>query len=187
MGCISHIYQIYKKEPDHMNVITLSPKICMSHLLLLETFDRFLFIEGKITTFNTFEIDGFLQKDFFDTPPESAYSRWKDVRDFCFRLIKGKRTPLSFKIVLSLPPEQFAAFLNSRSLSSYRPEEVQGLYLNFHYDGSSLTCVSGVSLHTFRMDKDLEREWDRYAEKMLEKMTPGTALEEDSNINRTKS
>ena len=122
-----------------MNVITLSPKICMSHLLLLETFDRFLFIEGKITTFNTFEIDGFLQKDFFDTPPESAYSRWKDVRDFCFRLIKGKRTPLSFKIVLSLPPEQFAAFLNSRSLSSYRPEEVQGLYLNFHYDGSSLT------------------------------------------------
>ena len=119
-----------------MNVITLSPKICMSHLLLLETFDRFLFIEGKITTFNTFEIDGFLQKDFFDTPPESAYSRWKDVRDFCFRLIKGKRTPLSFKIVLSLPPEQFAAFLNSRSLSSYRPEEVQGLYLNFHYDGS---------------------------------------------------
>lgn len=132
-----------------MNVITLSPKICMSHLLLLETFDRFLFIEGKITTFNTFEIDGFLQKDFFDTLPESAYSRWKDVRDFCFRLIKGKRTPLSFKIVLSLPPEQFAAFLNSRSLSSYRPEEVQGLYLNFHYDGSSLTCVSGVSLHTF--------------------------------------
>ena len=106
MWCISHIYQIYKKEPDHMNVITLSPKICMSHLLLLETFDRFLFIEGKITTFNTFEIDGFLQKDFFDTPPESAYSRWKDVRDFCFRLIKGKRTPLSFKIVLSLPPEQ---------------------------------------------------------------------------------
>ena len=152
MGCISHIYQIYKKEPDHMNVITLSPKICMSHLLLLETFDRFLFIEGKITTFNTFEIDGFLQKDFFDTPPE-----------------------------------QFAAFLNSRSLSSYRPEEVQGLYLNFHYDGSSLTCVSGVSLRTFRMDKDLEREWDRYAQKMLEKMAPGTALEEDSNINRTKS
>ena len=80
-----------------MNVITLSPKICMSHLLLLETFDRFLFIEGKITTFNTFEIDGFLQTDFFDTPPESAYSRWKDVRDFCFRLIKGKRNPFELQ------------------------------------------------------------------------------------------
>ena len=26
----------------------------------------FLFIEGKITTFNTFQIDGYLQKDFFD-------------------------------------------------------------------------------------------------------------------------
>ncbi|WP_346662380.1 DUF5721 family protein [uncultured Merdimonas sp.] len=163
-----------------MNIIALSPKICMSHLLLLETFDSFLFIEGKITTFNTFEIDGFLQKDFFDTPPESSYSRWKDVRDFCFQLIRGKRTPLSFRIVLSLSPEELASFLSSRGLvSSYRPEEIQGLYLNFHYDGTHLTCVTGVSLHTFRMDKSLEREWDRYAGGMLEQMAPGISLDEN--------
>ena len=36
-----------------MNVYTLSAKNCMAHLLLRETFDSFLFIEGNITTFNT--------------------------------------------------------------------------------------------------------------------------------------
>ena len=36
----------------------------MSHLLLSDTFDHFSFIEGEIVTFNTFRIDGFIQKDF---------------------------------------------------------------------------------------------------------------------------
>ena len=31
----------------------------MSHLLLSETFDHFLVIDGEITTFNTFTINGF--------------------------------------------------------------------------------------------------------------------------------
>ena len=68
----------------------------MSHLLLNETFDHFSFIEGEITTFNTFHIDGFIKKEFFDSNsvlPE--YSYWKNVRNFCFSLIKGKRTPLA--------------------------------------------------------------------------------------------
>ena len=33
-------------------------KACMSHLLLMDTFDSFLLIEGEIMTFNTFKIDG---------------------------------------------------------------------------------------------------------------------------------
>ena len=39
-------------------------KESMSHLLLLDTFNNFAFIEGQIVTFNTFKIDGFIQKDF---------------------------------------------------------------------------------------------------------------------------
>ena len=68
----------------------------MSHLLLNETFDHFSFIEGEITTFNTFHIDGFIKKEFFDSNsvlPE--YSYWKNVRNFCFSLIKGKLYTLS--------------------------------------------------------------------------------------------
>ena len=41
-------------------------KECMSKLLLSETFDPFYFIEGEITTFSTFKINGYLKKDFFE-------------------------------------------------------------------------------------------------------------------------
>ena len=77
-----------------------------SHLLLKDSFDSFCFIEGEIVTFNTFRIDGFIQKEFFDTDSElPEYSYWKNVRDYCFQIIRGKRTPLSFRFVFSLSPQ----------------------------------------------------------------------------------
>ena len=54
-----------------------------SQLSLKDTFDNFSFIEGEIVTFNTFRIDGFIQKSFFDSDailPE--YSCWKNVREY---------------------------------------------------------------------------------------------------------
>lgn len=57
----------------------------MSHLLLKETFDNFSFIEGEIITFNTFRIDGYIQKDFFDSEKEiPEYSLWKTCVNFVF-------------------------------------------------------------------------------------------------------
>ena len=41
-------------------------KECMSKLLLSEVFDPFFFIEGEITTFSTFSIDGYLKKEFYN-------------------------------------------------------------------------------------------------------------------------
>ena len=98
-----------------MNVYQLSAKNCMSHLLLKDTFDTFLFIEGEFTTFNKFTISGYLQEDFFDEKLEETYSRWEKIRDFCFQIIRGKRTPLNFKIVLALPDDQIPAFLTAPS------------------------------------------------------------------------
>lgn len=145
-----------------MTVIDLQAKTCMAHLLLKPTFDRFSFVEGEVTTFNRFQIDGRIQKDFFDEAPASEYSLWNDVREYFFSIIRGKRTPLSFKFILSLAKEDFASFLNTCDLSC-RPEEIQGLYLNFHYDGSTLRCITGISMHTFTMDKSVEHAWDAYA------------------------
>ena len=168
-----------------MNVYQLSAKNCMSHLLLKDTFDTFLFIEGEFTTFNKFTISGYLQEDFFDEKLEETYSRWEKIRDFCFQIIRGKRTPLNFKIVLALPDDQIPAFLTAhgltayrpediqggkrsgRGLTAYRPEDIQGLYLNFHYDGSTLQCITGTSLKTFSMDKSIEREWDTEVKSIL--------------------
>ena len=150
-----------------MNVLTLSARSCMAHLLLKDTFDSFSFIEGQITTFNTFQIDGYLQKNFFDEVPDRSYSRWTDIRDFCFSIIRGKRTPLSFKIVLALNEHDYTNFLSTHQITTYRPEDIQGLYLNFHYDGTVLQCVTGISMKTFTLDKSLEKEWDLYAEEFF--------------------
>ena len=144
-----------------------SVKDFMTHLLLSETFDNFLFIEGEIVTFNTFTIDGYIQKAFFpeeDTLPE--YSSWKNLRDYCFTLIKGRKTPLSFKFIFSLSPKNTARLISQNNLD-YTPDQVQGLYLNIRYDGTALQCITGTSLKTFTMDKSLEQAWDTMVQKFF--------------------
>lgn len=136
----------------------------MSHLLLKETFDHFSFIEGDITTFNTFHIDGFVQKDFFDlddTLPD--YSYWKNVKSYCFSIIKGKKTPLNFRFIFRLSKKNIENLIIQNSLP-LPPESVQGLYLNIKYDGTKLTCITGTSFRTFTMDKTLEHVWDEMTE-----------------------
>lgn len=144
-----------------------SVKDCMAHLLLSETFDSFLFIEGEIVTFNTFTIDGFIQKAFFteeETIPE--YSSWKNLREYCFSLIKGKKTPLSFKFIFSLSPQNIARLIEQNHLD-FQTDQVQGLYLNIKYDGTALQCITGTSLKTFSMDKSLEKAWDTMVQKFF--------------------
>ncbi len=84
----------------------------MSRLLGSNIFDGFLLAEASISTYNTFFIDGRINKDFFtgdlnneDALPPYEFSLWQDMRSLCFDLIKGKRTPVSFKFVLHLKPE----------------------------------------------------------------------------------
>ena len=72
-----------------MIILTLDTKKCMSSLLLSEAFDQFSFIEGEITTFGKFTMDGYLQKDFFEEPPRQTYALWRDLRPYCFSH-KGK-------------------------------------------------------------------------------------------------
>lgn len=150
-----------------MIVLNLKAKNCMSHLLLKPTFDEFSLVEGSIVTFNKFTIDGFLQKDFYEEAPEKEYSDWKDLHEFCFNIIKGKRTPLSFKFVLSLSKADFEKFLSANKLDGFRPENIQGLYLNFRYDGTSLQCVTGTSLNMFTLDKSLDAAWDEFVRKFF--------------------
>ena len=128
-----------------MIVLNLKAKVCMSHLLLKPTFDTF---------------------SFFDEAFEKEYSTWGEVRDFFFQVIRGKKTPLNFKFILSLAKDQFESFLTKHDLT-YRPAEIQGLYLNFRYDGLALQCITGTSMNTFTMDKSVEKAWDEYVQKFF--------------------
>lgn len=143
----------------------------MSQLLLSDTFDRFNFIEGEIVTFGTFRIDGYLQKEFFDTESEDSlpeYASWAKMRDYCFSIIKGKHTPLSFKFIFSLSPEQITQLITSQALD-FQPQDVQGLYLNIRFDDHGLQCITGTSLKTFTLDKSLEKAWDQTVQKFFDK------------------
>ena len=78
-------------------------------LFIREVFDSFWLNQAEITTYNTFSIDGKLHTDFLDSDQLQilqksgrTYSLWKETRPFCWSVIRGKRTPLSFKIVLQL-------------------------------------------------------------------------------------
>lgn len=144
----------------------------MTHLLLSDTFDNFLFIEGEVVTFNTFTIDGYLRKEFYESSPDDSiaedYSSWKQIRDLCFSMIKGKRTPLSFRFVFSLSPENIARLISQKNLD-FQASDVQGLYLNIRFDGTGLQCVTGTSLKTFSLDRSLEQEWDAMVPRFLDK------------------
>lgn len=145
--------------------LILDTKKCMTELLLRETFDGFLFIEGEITTFNRFSVDGYLRKEFYgeeDSCPDEGYSTWNMLRDFCFSIIKGKRTPLDFRFIFSLTENDIARLIKEKQLD-FQPETVQGLYLNFKYNGSVLTCTTGTSLNVFTLDKSLEHAFDAWA------------------------
>ena len=150
-----------------MIILNLKTKNCMQHLLLKPTFDSFALIEGEITTYNTFRIDGYIHKNFYEDAPLKDYSSLGDLREFCFHIIRGKRTPLNFRFILSLPKEEFEAFLIDQEIPSLSHSDIQGLYLNFKYDGTNLQCITGTSLNIFTMDKTLENVWDNYARKFF--------------------
>ena len=143
-------------------------KECMTKLLLSETFDSFLFIEGEVTTFNTFHIDGYLHKEFFSESelPEREYSLWKDMREQFFSLIKGKRTPLNFKFVLGLSEANIQKLIQQQGID-FELEDVRGLYINLKFDGQKLQCVTGTAMTLFTMDKSLEQAWDLMVQKFF--------------------
>lgn len=143
-------------------------KESMAKLLLSDTFDNFLFIQAEIVTFNTFTMDGYLKKEFYDSDsiPERDFSLWKEMREHCYSTIKGNRTPLRFSIVLGLADENIRNLLIKQGLP-FQPSDIKGLYINIRYDGNALICTTGTSLDLFTMDKSLEQTWDKMVQQFF--------------------
>ena len=147
----------------------------MNKLLLSENFDYFLLEEGTIVTYNTFRIDGHILKDFYtkEEQEDSAlcpydFSLWKNMRPLCLQLIKGKRTPLSFKFILLLMPEHMKKIMSD---GAYEDDghKLKAFTLTVKYDGSTACLVTGISTNTFVMDKTPEQLWDLAFQKFMDK------------------
>lgn len=144
----------------------------MNKFLIGEVFDRFFLVEASVTTFNTFTIDGRLQQDFFDTDTAAMhksnsieYSLWRDVKPYCFSVIRGRRTPLNFRIVLQLSPKQTQQILNPSFPDGSVPD--CRFCLNLQYRNDSLLCTTGVSYTSFCLDRRPEHLWDEMIRKFL--------------------
>ena len=139
-------------------------------LFLKDTFHRFAFVESSFTTFITYNFDGMLQKDFFDngTCPQRRYSLWREVQPQCYNIIRGKRTPLHFKIVFQMEEHYIEPLLRQWGLN-FSSENIFGLYLNIQYDGKDMICTTGTSLKIFTLDKTLDHMWDQSVQNFFQK------------------
>ena len=74
-------------------------------LFMTDLFDKFSVIEAEFTTFVKFDIGGKLNKAYFDEVQDRNFCTWSELRHICFEIIKGKRTPTAFKLVLKFSEE----------------------------------------------------------------------------------
>ena len=140
-----------------------------TELFLRSKFDSFEICEADFVTFGTFHIDGRLQKDYFDTGEQEVmdvleYTLWKEVKPFCLSLIKGKRLPLQFKIVLRLYPGHPLCKENE---ALQQEAEKQSLFLNILYRDKRLTCTTGSAALAFEPGRKPGQEWDAAAGSFL--------------------
>lgn len=147
-------------------------RLFTKQLFLEPTFDFFLVSELTITTYNTFHIDGTIKREFFTEEERQAlssesFSTWARLRPICFSLIKGKKLPISFQIVLRLSH----ADTEQLFLTAPPPAELDGLFLNIIYKNEELICTSGTSYQTFTLSRTADTIWDEYVTNFLEKIT----------------
>ena len=81
-------------------------------------------------------------------------------------MIRGKRTPVSFRFIFLLPEDRSRALCES-SQAPVEPDNIAGLFLNIHYNGTALTVTTGTSLKIFTLDKTLEHAFDNAVQKFL--------------------
>ncbi len=147
----------------------------MGRLLATDAFDSFLLEEAVIQTYNTFTIDGRMNRDFFSSEEwedpsirPCEFSTWKSIRPVLFDLIKGRKTPVSFKFILHLMPRYVPGILTPAE-TSVTPEQVKALVLTCRYENGVLSLITGTSFHTFLADKTADVLWDKAMKRFLDK------------------
>lgn len=138
-------------------------KAFMNKLLASKIFDDFLLQEATLQMGIGYVIDGHINDAFYQNDEEMAPSSHRppfisygEVRNTLFDLIKGKRTPLGFQVVLQLSPER-CAILFPEGLDAHL---IKGLLFNIRFDGSKAMITSGISYYSFSLDKAPELIWD---------------------------
>lgn len=145
----------------------------MNRLLRTPLFDHFLLQEAAIVQAASFVVDGAINPDFYTKEEREElginglrFLPFGMLRGNFFDLIKGKKTPSSFRFVLLLSPDNLARTIASVSCS-YSVEDISGIFLNIRFQNGLLSLTTGVSYRVFSADKSLENEWGRMVKQFL--------------------
>ena len=153
----------------------------MSRLFSGNTFDSFLLAEGTLRMGVTWQVDGKLNRDFFDKstwedPSQRPYdyAAWSQVRSSLRELIRGKKAPASFQFILHLKPELTEDLLRKEGDSELL-SCVGALVLTIRYKDGEATLLSGISMKSFTINKNADILWDKAIRRFLQ--SKGIAFE----------
>lgn len=140
-------------------------------LFMSDTFDNTVAVEAEFLTFVKFSIGGKLNREYFDEECSEEYCTWGSIRHICFEIIKGRRTPTGFKLIL-----KFSKNFSKKWIGENTAKAIDGdLYLNIRYMDSRLHLISSFSPKIFSGDRELEHTFDNYVRDMLKKMNIAAA------------
>lgn len=145
-----------------MLALTIEDKKKFTHELLVgDLFDRFLCCKVVLHHNVDYVIDGHYNLSFFDTEEQEAkkqqiYASWAELKPIVFQIIKGKRLPEGFQIVLAASTESIEKLLG-KCPSTIKLHQVEGLYVNLYYKNEALTLTTGSSYTVFTMDNSLDQ------------------------------
>ena len=137
-------------------------KTFVNDLLVNERYDSFYLFEARIKTGLDYYIRGKINKEFFDYDIKDSleeYELWGNVKETVFSLMKGKRLPVSFKIILMFNNENVERLIEMNNLP-VAPTDITGLFYNINYEDEKLSVTTGTSLKVFTLDKTLDNLWD---------------------------
>ena len=143
----------------------------MSHLLIKDTWDKFLLSEATLMMANTFTISGEINRNFFTDEEyevlyDKTYRQWSQIKPFCYSIIKGSKVPTNMKIIFVLPKDIEAEILANAD-STITADDVERLFINIRYNENGIAIITGTCLRTFTLDKTLEHYFDNYIKTFL--------------------
>lgn len=145
----------------------------MNQLLTGNCFSSFLLESASVTTFNTFQIDGRIHPEFYesdaadyDAKTKYTFSEFLAMQEYLYFVIKGSRTPLFMKLTLRLNPDSMEKLLISNACTVQR-DAISGFVLNIKYDREKIILTTAISYEGFTMDKSAEPIWDIALKKFL--------------------
>lgn len=141
----------------------------MNQLLVNEKFDSFYLYEARVKTALDYFIGGKLNMSYYDEEEKkeldaSEYESWGKVKQTIYDLMKGKKLPINFKIILMFNRENIERLIEMNNLP-VKSEDVGALFYNIHFEAGELNVTTGTSLKVFTLDKRLEQLWDETVEK----------------------